>query len=66
MDSTRRTLFKALTWQALGLITTGTIGYVFTGSVVESGALAVTSALLGLICYVMHERLWTRIAWGRM
>lgn len=66
MDTTRRTLAKAITWQLLGLLVTTTLGYVATGSVAAGGALALSSALIGFVCYAAHERLWSRIRWGRI
>ena len=66
MDTTRRTLAKAITWQLLGLVVTTTLGYVATGSVTAGGALALSSALVGFVCYALHERLWSRIRWGRI
>ncbi|MAM62297.1 DUF2061 domain-containing protein [Maritimibacter sp. UBA3975] len=66
MDTARRTLAKALTWQLLGLVTTTALGYAATGSLTAGGALALSSALVGFICYAVHERLWSRIRWGRI
>jgi uncharacterized membrane protein len=50
----------------LGLIVMTIIGYIFTGSVGEGGALALTSAAVGLMNYFLHERLWARVRWGRI
>ena len=66
MDTARRTVAKAITWQLLGLVTTTVLGYVATGSLTAGGALALTSALVGFVCYAAHERLWSRIRWGRI
>ena len=60
MDTNKRTIAKALCWQGLGLIVMTIIGYIFTGSVGEGGALALTSAAVGLMNYFLHERLWHR------
>jgi uncharacterized membrane protein len=66
MDTNKRTIAKALCWQGLGLIVMTIIGYIFTGSVGEGGALALTSAAVGLMNYFLHERLWARVRWGRI
>ena len=41
------------------------LGYVATGSLSLAGGLAVASTLVGTVCYVLHERIWSCIAWGR-
>ncbi|MGR3365160.1 MAG: DUF2061 domain-containing protein [Maritimibacter harenae] len=64
MDTTKRTLAKAISWQVMGLFVTTALGYVATGSVTAGGALAVSSAGLGLVTYTFHEKIWARIRWG--
>ncbi|MDV7144711.1 DUF2061 domain-containing protein [Tropicimonas sp. TH_r6] len=65
-DSPRRSITKALTWQAMGLLVMTAISWCVTGSVSAGGAIAVLGAATGLITYVLHERLWARIGWGRV
>lgn len=65
MDRPRRTVAKAITWQALGLLTMTGIGYVVTGSVGAGGMIAAVGAGVGTVCYVIHERVWARVRWGR-
>ena len=65
METKSRTLAKALSWQGLGLVTTTALGYLATGSITAGGTLALSSAMLGLVVYLAHERLWQRISWGR-
>jgi len=66
MESPTRTIAKAVSWQLLGLLSMTLIGYLFTGSVAAAGSLAVVTTIIGAVCYVLHERLWNRIAWGRI
>lgn len=65
MDSRKRTLAKALVWNAIGLIMMMIVGFVATGSLALGGAMAVVNAALGLSLYVIFERVWDRIHWGR-
>lgn len=65
METTERTIAKAVCWQALGVAVMTLIGYGFTGSFSEGGALAVVTTLIGLLNYIVHERVWARIAWGK-
>lgn len=64
MEARRRTLAKALSWQGVGLLSTTALGWLATGSWSAGGALALSSAALGLVCYVVHERAWARVRWG--
>lgn len=66
METRRRTLAKAVVWQALGLVMMMLVGWVVTGSVGLAGGLAVTNMALGFLCYVLHERMWAKISWGKV
>lgn len=64
MELKKRTLVKALTWQAMGLATMLGLGFLTTGSVRAAGGLALGSAVIGMVGYLVHERLWARVRWG--
>ncbi|WP_296765240.1 DUF2061 domain-containing protein [Sediminimonas sp.] len=65
METRARTLVKALVWNVIGLITMSLVGLILTGSVVVGGALAAVNTAVGLAMYLIYERVWTRIHWGR-
>ncbi|MCB2127810.1 MAG: DUF2061 domain-containing protein [Rhodobacteraceae bacterium] len=65
MDSRKRTLFKALLWNLLGLAAMSAVGFAFTGSAVTGGSLAIANTAIGLVSYVLYERAWLHVAWGR-
>ncbi|NDV87517.1 DUF2061 domain-containing protein [Aurantimonas aggregata] len=64
METRSRSLAKAASWQALGLVTMSLLGFLFTGSLTTGGGLALASCLLGFFTYLAHERLWAGIGWG--
>lgn len=64
METRSRSLAKAASWQALGLVTMSLLGFLFTGSLRAGGGLALASGLLGFFTYLAHERLWAGIRWG--
>ena len=66
MELKRRSWLKAVTWQALGLITSIMVSFAFTGSLSQSLGLSLALAGTGLVMYALHERLWQRINWGRI
>ena len=65
METHRRTLVKAVLWNALGLATMSLVGLAMTGSAAVGGAIAVDNTLIGLVFYVGYERLWAHVRWGR-
>ena len=66
LDTKRRTLVKATIWQLMGLAVMSLIGWIFTGSVRQSGAIAVTGTICGFVIYFLHERAWSQVRWGRL
>lgn len=65
MDTGKRTVLKAILWNALGLAMMALVGVLMTGSLVTGGAMAVINTAIGLASYILYERLWARISWGR-
>jgi len=64
METPLRSLVKAVTWQALGLVTMTAITFALTGSLATGGAVALVSTVTGAVFYILHERLWARVRWG--
>jgi uncharacterized membrane protein len=65
METRRRTLVKAVLWNLLGLAVMALVGLVMTGSAAVGGAMAAINTVIGLTMYVLYERFWARITWGR-
>ncbi|WP_412050382.1 MULTISPECIES: DUF2061 domain-containing protein [unclassified Hoeflea] len=64
METTLRTIAKAITWQILGLVVTGALAWGYTGSVITALSFALSTAASGLAFFFVHERIWARINWG--
>jgi uncharacterized membrane protein len=60
-----RSLVKAYSYRCCGTLTTIAISYVITGSVVVSLGIGATEMVLKPFIYWCHERVWSRISWGR-
>ncbi len=41
------------------------VGLIATGSAAIGGVVAVVNTAIGLALYVIYERIWAGIAWGR-
>ena len=52
-------------WNAMGLAVMALVGRIATGSAAMGGVLAVVNTGIGLTMYVIYERIWAGISWGR-
>lgn len=66
METRARTLVKAFVWNAIGLAVMSLVGLALTGSAAIGGAMALINTGIGLTAYILYERLWDRIRWGRV
>ncbi|MDA7427975.1 DUF2061 domain-containing protein [Primorskyibacter aestuariivivens] len=65
METRQRTLVKGMIWIALGLVTMSLVGLLFTGSVAVGGTMALVNSAIGFVSYVLYERVWSGVRWGR-
>ena len=66
METNKRSLLKAISWQIVGIMITVSVAALYTGSMVQSLELTAIYTALSLISYTLHERIWQRIPWGRL
>lgn len=66
METRQRTTVKAILWTLLGLVVMACVGLAFTGSVALGGTMALVNAVLGFVTYLIYERIWAKIQWGRL
>lgn len=65
METRTRSLVKAAIWTLLGLLVMSLIGFIFTGSLITGGTMAVVNSVIGLATYLIYERVWAAVSWGR-
>ncbi|MEP2784544.1 MAG: DUF2061 domain-containing protein [Pseudoruegeria sp.] len=65
METRLRSLVKAIIWQVLGLIVMFAVAYLITGSVETGGAFALINSATGFLTYILYERIWSKVQWGR-
>lgn len=65
METRRRSVVKAVLWNAVGLVVMTVVGLVATGSAAIGGGLALVNTAIGVTLYVIYERIWAGISWGR-
>ena len=66
METRCRSLIKATIWSLMGLAIMSLIGWLATGSVTVGGVMALINTCIGLVMYVLYERVWASISWGRV
>lgn len=65
METRQRSVVKAVIWNLMGLAMMTLVGLVATGSAAIGGTLALVNTAIGLTMYILYERVWAGIRWGR-
>jgi len=65
MESTVRIVIKSVTWQLLGILTMTLLGYIQTGVILSAFLLAISASSSGFVFFFIHEKIWSRVTWGR-
>jgi len=65
MDTQKRSIVKAVIWNVIGIISMSVVGILATGSAALGGKMALINSGLGFSMYVIYERIWSRVRWGR-
>jgi uncharacterized membrane protein len=64
-ETALRSLVKAYSYRCCGTLTTIVISFAITGSFIVSLGIGATEMIVKPFIYWCHERLWSRIQWGR-
>ena len=65
METRGRSVLNAVIWNGIGLFVMSIVGLLATGSATVGGMLAVINTAIGFTLYIVYERIWARIRWGR-
>ena len=66
MESTTRSIAKAVSYRLLGSAVTGFIFFVLTGKAALSLGAGALDVVLKIAAYFVHERIWAHINFGRV
>ncbi|MEX0940896.1 MAG: DUF2061 domain-containing protein [Candidatus Babeliales bacterium] len=61
----KRSITKAITWRILASIYLFFVIFLITNQAVVSMNLVIIDAILNIIQYYIHERIWNYITWGK-
>ena len=62
----KRSIAKALTYRVLSVSLTFLISLVITGKLSWATAIASAEALTKIALYYFHERIWSKVSWGKV
>ncbi len=65
LESHARSLLKALTWRAGGLVVTVLVAWALTRRATLAASIGAADTVVKLLAFYVHERLWLRINFGR-
>jgi len=65
MESTRRSIAKALSWRIVATLITSAIVYLITGKGEFAATIGLADTTIKFFVYFGHERAWNRIPYGR-
>lgn len=60
-----RSLLKSISWRIVGTLDTIIISYLITGKLAFALSIGGIELVTKMILYVVHERVWNKINWGR-
>lgn len=64
-ESVSRSVVKAISWRILGTIDTMLIAYFISGQWKLALSIGLIEWFSKMILYIVHERIWNRISWGK-
>ena len=63
--SVKRHVAKTITWRVVGTMDTMIIGWLITGDAMTGLKIGGIEIVTKMILYVVHERLWNKVNWGK-
>ena len=64
-ETALRSFVKAYSYRCCGTLTTIAISYAITGQLIVSLGIGATEMIVKPFIYWCHERVWSRVNWGR-
>ncbi|MFQ5953112.1 MAG: DUF2061 domain-containing protein [Candidatus Omnitrophota bacterium] len=66
MDTRARSLAKSAVWRIVSIVVLATVAYIITGDVKATTGITLIFQVILAILYYAHERIWSRISWGKI
>lgn len=65
MDTRKRSLAKSIVWRIIAITVLGVVSYLVIGDWKQVTIITVLFNCLQVVFYYFHERVWSRISWGK-
>jgi len=65
METSYRSLVKAISWRITGSIDTFIVSWIITGELIMAGSIASVEVITKIALYWAHERVWNKIQIGK-
>lgn len=65
-ETKKRSVAKTVTWKVIATSITLLTVYAFTGNLIWSAKITIAAAVMGMVSFYIHERIWNQIGWGKM
>lgn len=66
MESHKRSIAKTVSWRIMATFITGAVTFLLTGRLDFAVTVGVADTLVKFFLYYFHERMWTRIRFGKV
>ncbi len=66
METRRRSMLKALSWRAIATLITAFAAWFISGDLEIGIQIGLLDMVIKLVAFYWHERLWTRVHFGRL
>ena len=66
MDTHKRSIAKTISWRVVATILTGVVTYLLTGRLDFAVTVGLADTGVKFFTYYAHERMWTRISYGKV
>ncbi len=66
MDTHLRSVVKGISWRILATMVTTTVVFLYSGELAAAAIVGSLDALVKIVLYWGHERVWQWFTWGRI
>ncbi len=66
MDTHLRSVVKGISWRILATMVTTTVVFLYSGELAAAAIVGSLDALVKIVLYWGHERVWQWVTWGRI
>ncbi len=60
-----RSIIKSVSWRVIGTLDTIAISWFITGTLEFALSIGFIELITKMVLYIVHERLWNKITWGK-